>query len=332
MRTSVPILAFTEYWGNILKLNSSFTEKIRQEHFHAGYTSFYQEHFRFPPTGPMPTVNSSDSFSLRIRTMISNAMHLQEPCFNIQHITDTCPTNAWTPHSPDAFPLPPAVGTVAAMPDPLLNPEDRGPYLNLTVVRNLLHVPPGREWSGKSLFNVYTNPRNVSSGDDSPSALFTVLPGVLERIPGRSLFANGQLDMLIPSNGTLLSLQNATWRGAQGFSEYLPNILNIPSSGLNSTDEEGVWGGYTKLEHAGRSGEMGRWAFERGVGFIDVAYAGHAIGRYNAPAMFRIIEVLLGRVGVEEGFSGHADWSIQIDAPAAEGRPTNVAGPRRLSG
>lgn len=120
--------------------------------------------------------------------------------------------------------------------------------------------------------------------------------------------------MLIPSNGTLFSLQNVTWRGAQGFSEYPPNTLQIPHSGLNASDENGPWGSFTKIEGAGRSGEMGKWVFERGVGFVDVAYAGHGVGRYNAAAMFRIIEVLLGRVGVEQGFGGAA-WSVDISAP-----------------
>lgn len=49
----------------------------------------------------------------------------------------------------------------------------------------------------------------------------------------------------------------------------------------------------------------------------------HAVGRYNAAAMFRIIEVLLGRVDVEEGFGGSAGWSLDIAGPAPEYGPTN---------
>lgn len=49
----------------------------------------------------------------------------------------------------------------------------------------------------------------------------------------------------------------------------------------------------------------------------------HAVGRYNAAAMFRIIEVLLGRVGVEEGFGGSAGWSLDIAGPAPEYESTN---------
>lgn len=251
-------------------------------------------------------------------------MILQEPCFNVYHITDTCPT-AWTPNGETAFPLP---GFAAAgLQDPRLRPGDRGPYLNLTVVRDVIHAPPGRQWFAGSPDPVYTNPQNASSGDGSPRALLTVLPGVFERTPGVSLVVNGQLDMLIPSNGTLFALQNATWRGAQGFAEFPGRTLRIPHSGINGTDKEGYWGDFAKVEGAGRSGEMGRWGFERGVGFVDVAYAGHAVGRYNAAAMFRIIEVLLGRVDVEEGFGG-AGWSVNISAPAPEYGAVNASGSR----
>ncbi|KKY33498.1 putative carboxypeptidase cpds [Diaporthe ampelina] len=306
----VPILAFTEYWQNLLKLNSTFLDYIRGQHAEAGYTSFYEEHFNFPPNGVFPSANNSADFSSRIRGLIQDAMTLQEPCFNVYHITDTCPT-LWSWNAEDAFPLAPF--TQAGIQDPQLNTGDSGPYYNLTVVRDAIHAPVGREWEACSPNPVFTNPSNATSGDGSPRAQLTVMPGVFDRTPGINIVANGQFDMLIPSNGTLFSLQNVTWRGAQGFSEYPPNILQIPPSGINASDENGPWGSFAKIEGVGRSGEMGKWVFERGVGFVDVAYAGHGVGRYNAAAMFRIIEVLLGRVGVEEGFGGAA-WSVDIAA------------------
>lgn len=298
-------------------------DEVRRQHAEAGYTDFFAEHFSFPPKGIMPPANNTANFSSNIRTFINDAMILQEPCFNVYHITDTCPT-LWSTNAADAWPL--TAFQQAGIQDPQLRPGDSGPYLNLTVVRDLLHAPPGREWFAGSPDPVFTNPLNATSGDGSPRALLTVLPGVFERTPGISLVVNGQLDMLIPSNGTLLGLQNATWRGAQGFSQYPSNALRIPQSKLDVADETGYWGAFTKLEGAGRSGEMGNWVFERGVGFIDVAFAGHAVGRYNAAAMFRIIEVLLGRVGVEEGLGGSAGWSLNISAPAPEYGSSNAVG------
>lgn len=55
-----------------------------------------------------------------------------------------------------------------------------------------------------------------------------------------------------------------------------------------------------------------------------INFNSHAVGRYNAAAMFRIIEVLLGRVGVEEGLGG-ASWSLDIAAPAPEYGSANVS-------
>lgn len=268
---TVPILAYTEHWQNVLKLNSSFMDEVRRQHAEAGYTDFFAEHFTFPPKGIMPPANNTANFSSNIRNFINDAMVLQEPCFNIYHITDTCPS-LWSTNAVDAWPFPAFKQT--GIQDPKINPGDSGPYLNLTAVRDLIHAPPGREWFAGSPDPVFTNPLNATSGDGSPRALLTVLPGVFERTPGMSLVVNGQLDMLIPSNGTLFGLQNATWRGAQGFSEYPSKSLLIPHSGLNASDKTGYWGAFTKLEGAGRSGEMGSWVFERGVGFVDVAYAG----------------------------------------------------------
>lgn len=318
---SVPILAYTEYWQDVLKLNASFLDEVRRQHAEAGYTDFFAEWFTFPPKGVMPPANNTEDFSSRIRNLINDAMYLQEPCFNVYHITDTCPS-MWSTNADTAWPLPPFIA--AGIQDPLLNPGDSGPYLNLTVVRDLIHAPPGKPWLAGSPEPVYTNPLNENSGDGSPRALLTVLPGVFERSPGVSIVANGQLDMLIPSNGTLFGMQNATWRGAQGFSEYPPNMLQLPHSGLDQSDTEGYWSDFTGLEREGRSGEQGKWVYERGVAFVDVAYAGHAVGRYNAAAMFRIIEVLLGRVGVEKGFGGAA-WSLDIAGQAPEYGAVNAS-------
>lgn len=315
----VPILAYTEYWQKVLRLNDSFLDEIRRLHAEAGYTDFFNEWFTFPPKGVFPSANNSADFSSRIRGIISDAMVLQEPCFDIYHITGTCPENLWSPNGAAAFPHP-LLAQFGFENDPNLNPGDQGPYLNTTKVRELMHAPPGRDWFSGSPEPVFTNPNNATSGDGSPRAGLTVLPGVFERSPGVSLVVNGKYDMLIPSNGTLFSLQNLTWRGAQGFSTYPTAELQLPVSGLNAGDSEMAefFAGFTRIEGAGRSGVQGNWVFERGVGFVDVAYAGHAVGRYNAAALFRIVEVLLGRMGAEEGFGGNAPWSLDIASPALE--------------
>lgn len=164
-------MSFTEYWQNLLKLNSTFLDYIRGQHAEAGYTSLYEEYFTFPPKGVFPSANNSADFSSRIRGLIEDAMTLQEPCFNVYHITDTCPT-LWSWNAEDAFPLAPFAQ--AGIQDPQLSPGDSGPYYNLTAVRDAIHAPVGREWEACSPNPVFTNPSNATSGDGSPRSQLTV--------------------------------------------------------------------------------------------------------------------------------------------------------------
>lgn len=108
--------------------------------------------------------------------------------------------------------------------------------------------------------------------------------------------------MLIPSNGTLFSLQNTTWKGAMGFSKPPTQKLIIPAA----------TGEFSTPYVPGASGEMGRWVSERGVTFVDVDGAGHEVPQYNPSASLRLLEVLLGRVDVNKGLGGEVGWSVQI--------------------
>lgn len=112
---------------------------------------------------------------------------------------------------------------------------------------------------------------------------------------------SGALDMILPPNGTLFSLQNATWKGSTGFSQPPTRKLIIPAPTGNFTSPY-VPGGF---------GEMGRWVSERGVTFVEVDLAGHEVPQHNPSAGLRILEVLLGRMDVSTGFGG-AGWSIKI--------------------
>ena len=62
---------------------------------------------------------------------------------------------------------------------------------------------------------------NTESGWSTDSqnnlyAPFTVLPGVIERSQ-RAIIGHGNLDFLILSQASLLTIQNMTWAGQQGF-------------------------------------------------------------------------------------------------------------------
>ena len=53
---------------------------------------------------------------------------------------------------------------------------------------------------------------HTHQSDTSPDPIQKVLPQVIEST-NRVLVGNGNLDMVIITNGTLMSIQNMTWNG-----------------------------------------------------------------------------------------------------------------------
>ena len=86
-------------------------------------------------------------------------------------------------------------------------------YFNRSDVQRALHVgPPYTPWSvcapdGKPVF---------PQGDGSLPSGLSVLPRLIERNE-RTVVAHGSLDYILIANGTLLTIQNMTWAGRQGF-------------------------------------------------------------------------------------------------------------------
>ena len=95
------------------------------------------------------------------------------------------------------------------------------------------------------------------------------------------------LDFILLVNGTIMSTQNMTWNGAQGFStppsEW--NDFYVPyHSELNIGSTAGA-------------GVFGSWWEERGFTLCTVDLSGHMIPQYAPAAAYRQLEYLLGRVG-----------------------------------
>lgn len=277
------MLAFAEANQQILRFNESFRSYIRDLHANEfNYTGFFETYLKFPSDGPMPTPPNAAEGSSPFRTILGDAATLINPCFNVYHILDYCP-------KPTDF-----LGLTGSL------PEDGILFFNRPEVRAAMHAPPGTNWSACAASTVYAGPGN----DQSPRPDLTVLPDMFERVP-LNIVANGALDFLIPSLGTLFALQNVTWAGATGFKERPSHRFVVPPSSSGYDADGG-----NAQSVLGAVGEMGTWGLERGVLFADVEGAGHMIPQHNPSAAFRLLEVLLGRVGVEEGMSGGAAWSV----------------------
>ncbi|KAG9963863.1 serine carboxypeptidase, partial [Aureobasidium melanogenum] len=65
-----------------------------------------------------------------------------------------------------------------------------------------------------------------TEGDTSPDPIQHVLPQVIEAT-NRVLIGNGDFDMIIKPNGTLMSIQNMTWNGKLGFETQPSTPINI---------------------------------------------------------------------------------------------------------
>lgn len=139
---------------------------------------------------------------------------------------------------------------------------------------------PTQEWAECAAGNVFVNGTDTSA----PSGL-TVLPGVIERT-NNVILGHGLLDFIVQPNGTLLTIQNMTWNGMQGFQTgpdtwddfYVPYHDEVSQSTL-----------------AG-AGVMGQTHSERGLTFVTVQLSGHMVPQYAPSAAYRHVEFLLGRI------------------------------------
>ena len=95
----------------------------------------------------------------------------------------------------------------------------------------------------------------------------------------------GELDYILPTNGTLFALQNMTWGGVKGF-QRRPNY-------------ETFFVPYHPEYNGGAlsaAGDVGTWGYERGLTFYSVQLGGHELPGYAPGAGYRVVEAMLGRV------------------------------------
>ena len=260
-----------------------------------GYTQYLQKYLTFPPPqGSFPVL--PDPFATSAATCdifddVFNAALLINPCFNIYHITDTCP-HLWS-----------VLGIV--------NPGDYKPpgevvYFNRTDVQKAINAPVGTNWmqcTNKNVFGGATNNQNLTDRSLGP-AQDGVLQNVIDSI-NNTFIGVGDLDFLLATNGTILELQNMTWGGVQGFQQY-------PATHDFYTPYHPEYNGGA----LSAAGNVGKWGYERGLTFYNVRLSGHGKSKFSVPsqvmelplihytelpgyapgAAYRVVEAMLGRV------------------------------------
>lgn len=152
-----------------------------------------------------------------------------------------------------------------------------------------MHAPMDVKWSecaAKPVFKGSAGPEQ--RGDTSLDPIQYVLPRVIEAT-NRVLIANGDYDMAIITNATMLAIQNMTWNGKLGFEEAPTREINIaiPDLMYNKVFDAYGYAGYGMCLFSwwfvmesnrlldGPQGVMGRQHYERGLMWAETYQSGH---------------------------------------------------------
>ena len=198
MQNQIPLFPFVQQNNNVLGLNKSYVAKLESLDKSCGYATYREDFFKFPPNKTQPPLffNYTSNADCDVWGSVYDAAYAPNPCFNVYEIGLQCPL----------------------LGDPLGYPTDlqfvypgTPVYFNRTDVKLAMHAPMDVNWDECAAAPVFVGDGGPQGeGDLSPDPIQKVLPRVIEAT-NRVLVANGDLDLEILTNGTLLAIQNMTW-------------------------------------------------------------------------------------------------------------------------
>ena len=257
VQEEVPAVPFVQANANLFNFNDTFMAELESLYQSCGYANYTETYLKFPPPGNQPIVpadqpsESCDVFDLIFSEALNN-----NPCFNIYSINEQCPL-LWD--------------VLAFVTTLTYTPAGANVYFDRPDVKAAIHAPPNVTWSECGENNVFVGKRGSGpegEGDLSADPIQHVLPQVIERT-NRVLVGNGDLDLIIVSNGTLMSIQNMTWNGMLGFQEEPSTPINIEIPDLAWMT---VYDSPVNEENGadGPQGYMGTQHYERGLMWTQV--------------------------------------------------------------
>jgi carboxypeptidase D len=282
----VPVVPFAKANNNVMGYNASFMAELEALHQSCGYADYLDEYLHFPPPGLQPSVffNSSSpaNKSCGLWELLDHSAFDINPCFNVYAVNEQCPLLWDVLGHRTQFDF---VGEGA--------PEV---YPNRSDVKAAMHAPNIQWYLDQNHFPVFVAGGGSAgpemTGDISLDPIQKVLPQVIEAT-NRVLVSNGDLDMIILTNGTLLSIQNMTWHGALGFQEAPSKemVVDIPDLEYKS-----VFDASSQHGRDGPQGVVGLKHFERGLMWTQTYLGSHVQPESQPRASYRHLLWLLGRI------------------------------------
>ncbi|KAI9729190.1 MAG: hypothetical protein M1834_007097 [Cirrosporium novae-zelandiae] len=280
VQEEIPAVPFLLENNNMLNLNQSYVDTLVALDESCGYKAYREQYFTFPASGVQPALNDSSS-TCDVLDLIDDAAMEVNPCFNIYEVNAQCPL-LWD---------------VLAFPTQLVyQVPGTSIYFNRTDVKKAMHAPMDIDWSACSSESVFVGGSSgpEGEGDNSADPIQHVLPQVIEAT-NRVLVSNGDFDMIILTNGTLLAIQNMTWNGKLGFDEQPATAINIQLIDLQYEDVYD-YNGADGID--GAQGIMGIQHYERGLMWAETFQSGHEQPEFQPRVTYRHLQWLLGHVDV----------------------------------
>ncbi|KAL4890596.1 Alpha/Beta hydrolase protein [Aspergillus ambiguus] len=269
----VPAVSMLNQYEAFFALNKTFMEDINKRANDCGYMELMEMALKYPPVHKLPPAPANDRPGCDIWNSTNRAAKFVNPCFNRYNIRDYCPY-AWNQMG---FPA-----------------SSEGPhnYFNRSDVQNAINAYPTDFVSCRAdrEFEIFGQ-----KGDTSAPTSFEVLPRVIEGI-NNAIISHGLLDFMILANSTLLSIQNMTWNGAQGFQSPPTAPLFVPYFPHYSFHVDEMTPPFPPMNISSGAGYLGTVHTERGLTFTSVNHAGHQLPQYAPGVAYRQLELLLGRI------------------------------------
>ncbi|KAL5377118.1 hypothetical protein PMIN06_011865 [Paraphaeosphaeria minitans] len=284
----IPAVPFVDRWSGLFNFNQSFTADIHERADKCGYTDYMEKYLTFPPVSKLPTPNmTNQDEGCAIWSDIIEAVMLTNPCFDVYQVATTCPL-LW-----DQLGFPGSFDYL---------PEGQQIYFNRTDVQKAINAPV-QPWA---------ECQTALETDSSVDSSWVVLPRAIDALD-RTVIVHGDLDFILLYNGTLLTIQNMTFGGQQGFQQAPSDAFYVPYHEDYS------------YESLSASGVMGITHTERKLTWVQQALSGHMVPQYQPSSGYRQLEFLLGRV---DSLSSRDPFSTQkwVEQPQANATDLKVTG------